>query len=150
MLCRWETSEAWTKLAAELKRLKWLDERVLELALDQHPWMGLARAEVSTRTLLRIHCTIANCCAPPTQQQHHAVLPVLALRMLCGGAAAINALTRKCSLLEVFMRNVRVMCLNTSCSRAQNLKCIRGVRISMYHTDSMHTGCLRTRCAAQG
>jgi hypothetical protein len=48
MLCRWESSEAWTKLAAELKRLKWLDERVLELALDQHPWMGLARAEVST------------------------------------------------------------------------------------------------------
>lgn len=45
---RWADPAAWQPVMHDVKRLKWLDERVYHLALEQHPWLGIERAEVVT------------------------------------------------------------------------------------------------------
>eukprot|EP00611_Tribonema_gayanum_P024923 TRINITY_DN5581_c0_g1_i4.p2 TRINITY_DN5581_c0_g1~~TRINITY_DN5581_c0_g1_i4.p2 ORF type:complete len:148 (+),score=51.21 TRINITY_DN5581_c0_g1_i4:85-528(+) len=52
---KWQSADGWSALSAELKRLKWLDTRVMDLALDEHPWMGLARAEVVLTLAACVH-----------------------------------------------------------------------------------------------
>ncbi|CAM9860894.1 unnamed protein product [Ascophyllum nodosum] len=43
---KWDQPEAWDPVLNDLRRLKWLDDRVYELALDRHPGLGLERSEV--------------------------------------------------------------------------------------------------------
>jgi len=49
------TDERGTQLTKHLERMKWYDERVLKLALDQHPWLGLDRAEIIVGLLSMLH-----------------------------------------------------------------------------------------------
>lgn len=44
---KWLSRDTWTQVSAEMTRLKWLDERVLAMALDTHKWMDLELAEIT-------------------------------------------------------------------------------------------------------
>ncbi len=51
-------SATWQRLAEELPRLRWLDDRVLDL-LDRHPHLGMLRAELAIALGHLIHSSLA-------------------------------------------------------------------------------------------
>ncbi|CAM9314944.1 unnamed protein product [Discosporangium mesarthrocarpum] len=42
----YDDKEVWESISKDLRRLKWLDELVFDLALDRHPGLGLEKVEV--------------------------------------------------------------------------------------------------------